>query len=84
MEPLVRNFMGTTTTWQRDPFIGLLSTAANWSFCNPNDCVRLQGGLIKDSCEMHYEFLQVSPQGQEEAGSRFFFQTFVSHKIQLP
>lgn len=71
-ELLVRNFTGTTTTWLWDPFIGLFPTAVKWSFCNPNDCVGLQGGLTKGFCEMHCEFLQVSPQGQEEAGSLFF------------
>lgn len=76
MEALVRNFMGTTTTWQWDPFIGLLPAAVNWSFCNPNDCVGLYGGLIQDFCKMHYEFSQVSPQSQEEAGSHSFSRSF--------
>lgn len=72
LKPLDRNFTSTTTTWQCDPFVGLLPTAANWSFCNLNDLIGLKGGFIKHFCEMLYKFPQVSPQDQEEAGSQVF------------
>lgn len=72
LKPLDRNFTSTTTTWQCDPFVGLLPAAVNWSFCNPNDRMGLKDGFIKHFCEMLYEFPQVSPQRQKEVGSKLF------------
>lgn len=72
LKPLDRNFTSTTATWQSDPFIGLLPTAVNWSFCKLNDCIGLKGGLIEHVCEMLYEFPHVSPQGQKETESQVF------------
>lgn len=80
LKPLDRNFTSSTTTWQCDPFVGLLPTAVNWSFCNPNNHIRLKGGFTKHFYETVSEFPKISLKSQEEAESQPFSRSFVLMK----